>query len=297
METSCLLHKYLQQQVLHIELQELLRSSNGCLEACGNDLLYDLALQRNGYAAGQTVLAAVQLHMSVEGLSVRAEVAEAALSKTIAKRHLLETNLPKSWKTEASKALLPDLDQQLSQRIEWLSDLLEFKGHKDELPDHIKQLDADVKQAEEVVQALQHAIDTSAAQLVDGLRSCLDLLIFLLHDFKLDQHLGHARARGSYLRSHCQTLIAKVALFEQRLLADSYTSSSVPALDTLAQELTGAIEEAERNSQQATARLEAYHMLGPDMSWLAAAHHELDAELHHAEFTLREFQRVTHEDE
>ena len=61
---------------------------------------------------------------------------------------------------------------------------------------------------------------------------------------------GHARARGSYLRSHCQTLIAKVALFEQRLLADSYTSSSVPALDTLAQELTGAIEEAERNSQQ-----------------------------------------------
>ena len=62
-QTSC--RRYLQQQVLHIELQELLRSSNGCLEACGNDLLYDLALQRNGYAAGQTVLAAVQLHMSV----------------------------------------------------------------------------------------------------------------------------------------------------------------------------------------------------------------------------------------
>lgn len=44
--------------------------------------------------------------------------------------------------------------------------------------------------------------------------------------------------------------MAKVASFEQRLLADTYTPHSVPTLNAIAQELTSAIEHADQESQQ-----------------------------------------------
>ena len=44
--------------------------------------------------------------------------------------------------------------------------------------------------------------------------------------------------------------MAKVASFEQRLLAETYTANSIPALDAIAQELTIAIKSAEHESHQ-----------------------------------------------
>ncbi len=60
----------------------------------------------------------------------------------------------------------------------------------------------------------------------------------------------HARAQALYLRSHCHTLLAKVASFEQRTLVDTYTADSIPALDAIARELTGAIDRAESDSRE-----------------------------------------------
>ena len=47
---------------------------------------------------------------------------------------------------------------------------------------------------------------------------------------------------------------------------------------------------------QVSSRLHAYERLGQEMAQLATAHREIDMELAHAEFTLKEFQRVAHED-
>ena len=60
----------------------------------------------------------------------------------------------------------------------------------------------------------------------------------------------HAKLRGSYLRSHCDALIAKVASFEQRLLAETYTPDSVLRLDSIARDLASSLEAAETASHQ-----------------------------------------------
>lgn len=62
--TSCFC-RYLMQQALQVELQQLLQSCNCCLEACGSDLLCDMALKRGGFSFGHQAAAAVQQQLTV----------------------------------------------------------------------------------------------------------------------------------------------------------------------------------------------------------------------------------------
>ncbi|KAK9842793.1 hypothetical protein WJX74_002497 [Apatococcus lobatus] len=289
MGAESILHRYLMQQALQSELGQLFQACNCCLESCGNDLLYDMALKRDGFTFSYDAAVTAQLQLSVQSLLHGPVQLTPALSKSVSKGSLRNS--------QAAQELHPDLDCQLSRRIKWLAEMLDFEGKEEELPAHIKEMTAKSRQDESQIRDLETKIEAAMKQLLDGLKDCTEVLIFLMLSFKLDQHTEHARIRATYLRSHCETLVAKVASFERRLLAETYTSSSVLQLDAIAQELASSIKLAEQDSCQAMASLEAYEQLGPEMLQLAKAHHDLDAELQHAEFTLQEFQRVTLEDD
>lgn len=61
-------------------------------------------------------------------------------------------------------------------------------GREQELPAHIEDMAARCRQDETEVHHLELEIEASMQQLCAGLKECVEVLVFLMQKFKLDQH-------------------------------------------------------------------------------------------------------------
>lgn len=61
-------------------------------------------------------------------------------------------------------------------------------GREEELPMHIQNMATQCRQHESEVQHLQLEMEASLQHLCSGLKQCVNVLVFLMQNFKLNQH-------------------------------------------------------------------------------------------------------------